>query len=321
MCLEPTNPPKKNAGFGRWCLLPFLKGWFWGCRWNIFRDCTRNDHLDVSVLGNMYLYKELKIHTHEQRRVDVDMCKKDLLDPFRIMSNMDVSENRGTPKSSILIGLSIVNHQFWGTPIFGNTHMGDRNKQHWHIMAGTSFWRASLFFPGMFIFKADRSNELWKNTILGVDFFPVPNRAKIIPKIEIWKSEQNSSSQNVPCQTSVFWVMSQLVPKKPKDFMAFGFTKWQGVFLSKDSPFLDAGKIFLHGRKTKQNPWPGSLLPWFFSSPQWFEHVPLPEFERKNVTWLCTPLTSPKFNSSPLKIGQNPKGNSSSNHPFSGASC
>ena len=27
------------------------------------------------------------------------------------------------PKSSIFIGFSIVNHPFWGTPIFGNTHM------------------------------------------------------------------------------------------------------------------------------------------------------------------------------------------------------
>ncbi len=36
---------------------------------------------------------------------------------------MDVSKNRGTPKSSMLIGISIVNHPFWGTPIFGNTHM------------------------------------------------------------------------------------------------------------------------------------------------------------------------------------------------------
>ena len=30
---------------------------------------------------------------------------------------MDVSENNGTPKSSILIGFSIINHPFWGTPI------------------------------------------------------------------------------------------------------------------------------------------------------------------------------------------------------------
>ena len=37
---------------------------------------------------------------------------------------MDVSENRGTPKSSNLIGISIINHPFWGYPIFGNTHMG-----------------------------------------------------------------------------------------------------------------------------------------------------------------------------------------------------
>ena len=40
--------------------------------------------------------------------------------------HVDVSENRGTPKSSNLIGISIINHpfwEFWGTPIFGNTHM------------------------------------------------------------------------------------------------------------------------------------------------------------------------------------------------------
>ena len=36
---------------------------------------------------------------------------------------LDVSENRGTPKSSILIGFSIINHPFWGTLIFGNTHL------------------------------------------------------------------------------------------------------------------------------------------------------------------------------------------------------
>jgi len=36
---------------------------------------------------------------------------------------MDVSENSGTPKSSISIGFSLINHPFWGTPIFGNTHI------------------------------------------------------------------------------------------------------------------------------------------------------------------------------------------------------
>ena len=36
---------------------------------------------------------------------------------------MDVSKNSGTTKSSILIGFSLINHPFWGTPTFGNIHM------------------------------------------------------------------------------------------------------------------------------------------------------------------------------------------------------
>ena len=36
---------------------------------------------------------------------------------------MDVSENSDAPKSSLLLGFSITNHPFWGTPIFGNLHI------------------------------------------------------------------------------------------------------------------------------------------------------------------------------------------------------
>ena len=42
---------------------------------------------------------------------------------LRALMNMDVSENSGTPKSSILIGFSNTNYLFWGTPIFGNTQI------------------------------------------------------------------------------------------------------------------------------------------------------------------------------------------------------
>ena len=38
--------------------------------------------------------------------------------PCQDHSNMDVSKNSGTPKSSILIGFSIINHPFWGYPYF-----------------------------------------------------------------------------------------------------------------------------------------------------------------------------------------------------------
>ena len=42
---------------------------------------------------------------------------------FSSGEQVDVSENRDTPKSSILIGFSIINHPFWGPVIFGNTQV------------------------------------------------------------------------------------------------------------------------------------------------------------------------------------------------------
>ena len=49
--------------------------------------------------------------------------------------NMGVSKNMGKPtKSSILTGFSILNHPFWGTPIFGNIHINQKNSIN-HIKA------------------------------------------------------------------------------------------------------------------------------------------------------------------------------------------
>ena len=47
----------------------------------------------------------------------------------KLQRNMGVSKNNGTPKSSILIGCSIINHPFWGTTIYGNTHIILENTQ------------------------------------------------------------------------------------------------------------------------------------------------------------------------------------------------
>ena len=41
----------------------------------------------------------------------------------KVHSYMGGSKNYGTPKSSSLIRFSIINRPFWGTIIFGNTHM------------------------------------------------------------------------------------------------------------------------------------------------------------------------------------------------------
>ena len=49
--------------------------------------------------------------------------------------DMGVSKNNGTPKSSILIVFSIINLPFWGTPIFGNTHIGKKTSK-WQLSGG-----------------------------------------------------------------------------------------------------------------------------------------------------------------------------------------
>ena len=46
-----------------------------------------------------------------------------------IENHLGVSKNRGTPKSSILIGFSIINHPFWGTPYCWNHPPGKISNQ------------------------------------------------------------------------------------------------------------------------------------------------------------------------------------------------
>ena len=41
----------------------------------------------------------------------------------RLVAYMEVSWNRGTSKSSILVGFSLINQPFGGTTISGNPHM------------------------------------------------------------------------------------------------------------------------------------------------------------------------------------------------------
>ena len=62
--------------------------------------------------------------THHQTPFILHGCHQLLTAKTR--SSMSIwlfPKKRGTPKSSILIGFSIINHPFWGTTIFGNTHI------------------------------------------------------------------------------------------------------------------------------------------------------------------------------------------------------
>ena len=85
---------------------------------------------------------------------------------FFLSIHMGGSKNRGTPKSSILIGFSIINHPFWGTPIFGNTHMfpieylGAYSSVLFIYQEGCVFWESflvscSFFFLVDFLSKID----------------------------------------------------------------------------------------------------------------------------------------------------------------------
>ena len=60
--------------------------------------------------------------------------------------------HRGTPKSSILMGLSIVNHPFWGTPIFGNPQLCPKVKRPQTSELCSESWNRScrcLEIPGL----------------------------------------------------------------------------------------------------------------------------------------------------------------------------
>ena len=59
------------------------------------------------------------VYTYLDKKMDV----LEISLPNDVFIHMGVSKNRGTPKSSIFIRFSIINHPFWGTPIFGNIHI------------------------------------------------------------------------------------------------------------------------------------------------------------------------------------------------------
>ena len=73
--------------------------------------------------------------------------------PSLKLAFMGVSKNRGTPKWMVYkgIGFSLINHPFWGTPIFGNTHI---LYNHWQSTPGKgdSYWKLP-FFSGYVSFR------------------------------------------------------------------------------------------------------------------------------------------------------------------------
>ena len=65
---------------------------------------------------------------------------------------MDDSKNSDTPKTSILIGCSIINHSFWGTPIFGNTYQSSKDNfptsapDSFGLWGEPGFWKSQIVY-------------------------------------------------------------------------------------------------------------------------------------------------------------------------------
>ena len=112
---------------------------------------------------------------------------------------MGVSENSDTPKSSNLIGFSIINHPFWGTTILGNTQMvrisdGRASSRQHRLKNQTSFDGVKLVLDAARDAGVqDRPNDvrqiLWvfgaMLTLLGTNISHLRKR-KIIFKMPFW---------------------------------------------------------------------------------------------------------------------------------------
>ena len=105
---------KKHPIFAEHIDMSFIPNWQ-GVKWRLWRKnrCERPLETVITViLMEQYTY------TYYIYNIYITLYIR-----WFSRNHMDISKNRGTPKSSILIGFSIINHPFWGTPIFGNNHM------------------------------------------------------------------------------------------------------------------------------------------------------------------------------------------------------
>ena len=111
----------------------------------------------------------------------------------------------GTPKSSILIGFSIISHPFWGTPIFGNTNMlnSQFSKSGTLTFGRLKYWELqfapasiSLTMPkSMVHFRENRSpswgrHEHCQLFIVAGEVFPWICELKLTQRIKTIKSYQ-----------------------------------------------------------------------------------------------------------------------------------
>ena len=142
---------------------------------------------------------------------------------------LGVSKNSGTPKSSILIGFSIINHPFWGTPIFGNTLMIHCNhlQQSLNANSGTPLWvgtgpamEKTLRFPSgwpsrIHCAMPQGESYCWwlKSCTTKDDDYPIIHRVSYIPggagfqpsTVSLHRTKQVSTRRDMKLTCLRFW--------------------------------------------------------------------------------------------------------------------
>ena len=97
----------------------------------------------VTSIGrtNQFLH-QTALDTHSEHCWSFHLQRKHGLQMLPIMSarenHVGLSWNGDTPKSYILMGSSLINHAFGGTPIYGNTHICTQT--HWGFLNKTCLW-------------------------------------------------------------------------------------------------------------------------------------------------------------------------------------
>ena len=110
----------------------------WHSKWQvIFADFSQSCHAGLESMVISISTKGWYVDTYNHHEKKTMLTKTTLTD---IYPDFQVSSDQMSligcfiwmfpkivvpRKSSILMGFSIINHPFWGTPIFGNTHIGD----------------------------------------------------------------------------------------------------------------------------------------------------------------------------------------------------
>ncbi len=129
---------------------------------------------------------------------------------------MGVSKNWGTPKSSILIEFSLINHPFWGTPIFGNTHI--------YIYTYITFIYLFILFTYIFLSFPPHINQHYF-LVFSADLFfrSIFQGLQGLPKVTSQHAEKKSTSRND--RMAMTWDLSTL-------FLTWSHLKWSGFVVA-----------------------------------------------------------------------------------------